>query len=274
MHPVIFSIGHFGIHSYGLMLAISFLFGIWIATERAKKSGLDHTVMADLGFWLIISAIVGARLYYVGLHFEEFQDDLFSIVNPFQHGQIGIGGLVMYGGFIGAFLSGLIFFRMNKMPFLPYADAVAPAFAFGEFFTRIGCFMNGCCYGMPTTSKIGVCFPMDSPAGQYQALMHAHALMPSQLFLSGGALAIGLIILIASIPKTFSGFQFYLTMALSSALRFAVDFTRYYGPGETFKGLSHNQWLCIAIFGIMVVLIIAGFVKKPGNTVDTGAATA
>ena len=259
MFPVVFSLGNFAIHSYGLLLAISFLVGIWMASARAKKSGLDASVIPDLGFWLIIAAIVGARLYYVGLHYDEFQGDLSAIFNPFHGGSIGIGGLVMYGGVIGALLAGLIFFRAKNLPFLPYADAVAPTFALGEFFTRIGCFLNGCCYGMPTHNHLGVSFPIDSPAGQYQLAMHAATLFPSQLFLSFGGLIIAVIVILASIKKTFDGFAFYLVLALYAVLRFAIDYTRYYAPNEAYLGLSHNQWLCIVIFTLMTGLIALGF---------------
>jgi phosphatidylglycerol:prolipoprotein diacylglycerol transferase len=131
MHPVLFKIFSFPIHSYGLMLALSFLLGIWFSGWLAKKRGLNPEVIADMGFWLILSAIVGARLYYVILHFEEFRGDLLSIINPFQGETIGIGGLVMLGGYIGAVIAAILFFKIKKLPFLPYADVVSPSVGFG-----------------------------------------------------------------------------------------------------------------------------------------------
>jgi phosphatidylglycerol:prolipoprotein diacylglycerol transferase len=223
MHPVIFKIFSFPIHSYGLMLALSFLLGIWIASIRAKKAGLNPTVIADVGFWLILAAIVGARLYYVILHFEEFSGNLLSIVNPFQNGMVGIGGLVMYGGFIGAIGASIVFFYVKKLPFHPYADACAPSIALGVMITRIGCFMNGCCYGSPSAAH-GMTFPSESAAGVYQHAEHATGLYPSQLYESAGGFLMVLIILAAGRLKTFSGFQFYLTGILYSVLRFIVDF--------------------------------------------------
>ena len=213
MHSVLFSIGGFAVHSYGLMLAVSFLFGIWLAGIRAKSTGLDAEVIPDLGFWLIIASIIGARAYYVVLHFNEFSSDITTTFNPFAGGQIGIGGLVMYGGFIGAFVAGLIFFRIKKLPFLPYADAVAPSFAIGEGITRIGCFLNGCCYGKPTHSHFGVTFPLDSPAGYFQVQMHADKLFPSQLVLSAGGITIGVLVILLTLRKWFPGFAFYVTIA-------------------------------------------------------------
>ena len=119
MHPVLFNIISFPIHSYGVMLALSFFFGILLSGWRAKKAGLDPNVIPDVGFWVIIAAIFGSSLYYVFLHYEEFKDNLLSIVNPFQGGMVGIGGLVMYGGFIGAIFQECNFFNPVNYLFFP-----------------------------------------------------------------------------------------------------------------------------------------------------------
>jgi phosphatidylglycerol:prolipoprotein diacylglycerol transferase len=261
MHPEIFKIGKLVIHSYGFMLAASFLFGIWLASYRAKKNNLDSNVIADVGFWIILSAIIGARLYYVILHFDEFSGNLTGIFNPFHGDSLGIGGLVMYGGIIGALIAGFFFFKIKKLPFLPYADAIAPAVGFGIFLTRIGCFLNGCCYGKSANGGFGVHFPEICPAGHYQAAINASKLIPSQLYLSAGGLAIGIIILVISKKKTFDGFQFYLTVVLYSILRFSVDFTRYYSKDERIATLSHNQIVCIILFIIFAGLILKNFIS-------------
>jgi phosphatidylglycerol:prolipoprotein diacylglycerol transferase len=260
MHPVLFKIFSFPVHSYGLMLALSFLLGIWVASVRAKKAGLNPTVIADVGFWVILAAIVGARLYYVILHFEEFSGNLLSIINPFHNGMVGIGGLVMYGGFIGAITASVIFFVAKKLPFEQYADACAPSIALGVMLTRIGCFLNGCCYGSP--SAHGITFPAESAAGMYQHDMHATGLYPSQLYESAGGLLMFLIILAAGRLKTFTGFQFYLTGILYAILRFVVDFSRFYAPNERLAGLSHNQVVCIVLFVIFGGFILKGFLFK------------
>lgn len=266
MHPILFHIVNFPIHSYGLMLALSFLFGIWFASKRAQKNHLEPGVISDVGFYLILSAIIGARLYYVLLHFEEFKGDLTGIFNPFHAGSLGIGGLVMYGGFIGALLASVIYFKVKKLPFLPYADAVAPTIGFGIFLTRIGCFLNGCCFGAPTHSKIGLSFPANSPAGAYQHECHASALYPSQLIESVGGLAIALVVLIVGRKKTPVGLQFYLTGLLYSVLRFGVDFTRFYSPQERLGGLSHNQIVCIVFFVVFSGLILKSLLFKESPT--------
>ena len=268
MHPVLFKIFSFPIHSYGFMLAVSFLLGIWIASVRAKRAGLDPNVIADLGFWVIISAIIGARGYYVLLHFEEFSGNLQSIVNPFHGGFVGIGGLVMYGGFIGAILASILFFSIKKLPFLPYADASALSIGLGVAVTRIGCFLNGCCYGSAATHG-GLMFPMSSAAGMYQHDIHAAGLYPSQLYESAGGIVIVCVLLVLGRKKLFTlftGFLFYLTGLMYSVLRFIVDFSRYYGANERLGGLSHNQIVCIVLFIIFGGLILKGLMFREDVT--------
>jgi phosphatidylglycerol:prolipoprotein diacylglycerol transferase len=263
MHPVLFHILKFPIHAYGFMLALSFLAGIWLAANRARRNNLDPDAIIDVGFWIIISAIAGSRLYYVLLHFEQFRDNLWSTVNPFQDGGVGIGGLVMYGGMIGGILAGIVYFRVKKYPFLPYADATAPSIGLGIALTRIGCFMNGCCYGAGWNGPTSVSFPLGSPAGRFQQHIHATGLHASQLYESIGGLAIAAIVLLAARRnKVFDGFQFYLVGVLYAVLRFAVDFTRHYETSEKLGPLSHNQVVCIALFAVFGGLILRNLVFR------------
>jgi phosphatidylglycerol---prolipoprotein diacylglyceryl transferase len=262
MHPVLFFIWKFPVHAYGFMLAMAFLAGIWLGAWRAKRNNLDPDAITDVGFYIIVAAIAGARLYYVLLHFEHFQDNLWKIINPFQDGGVGIGGLVMYGGYIGGVLASILYFRVRKYPFLPYADAVAPSIGLGIFLTRIGCFLNGCCYGAPSDGLFSVSFPLGCPAGSHQQFMKAAGLHASQLYESVGGLIMALIILFAFRRKIFDGFHFYLTAVMYSVLRFGVDFTRHYQVGEKLGPLSHNQVVCILIFAIFGGLILKSLLFK------------
>ncbi|MGA2507747.1 MAG: prolipoprotein diacylglyceryl transferase [Chitinispirillaceae bacterium] len=257
MHPILFRIFGFPIHSYGVMLALSFLVGIWLADRRAKKAGLNPDAVNEMAFFLIISALIGARLYYAILHWEEFRNSPLDVINPFAGGTIGMGGLVMYGGFIGAILSGIVFFKVKKLPFLPYADVCSASVGIGIFFTRIGCFLNGCCYGAPAAH--GVVFPADSPAGAYQTAMHVCALYPSQLYEATGGLFLTALVLLSSKRFKFSGAQFYIMGVGYAVLRFLVDFTRFYSPAERLGPFSHNQIVCIGLFITLSVLFVKGF---------------
>ena len=140
---------------------------------------------------------------------------------------------------------------------------MSPGVGIGIFLTRIGCFLNGCCYGAPSEGICSVHFPPISPAGYFQEQMHATGLYPSQLFESAGGLVIAAVIFIIGTRKVFIGFQFYMLGILYAVLRFFVDCSRYYSPDERpFGVLSHNQVICIVMFVIFGGLILKNTLFK------------
>ena len=133
---------------------------------------------------------------------------------------------MMYGGFIGAIVAGILYFKIKKIPFLPYADVSAPSVGIGIFLTRIGCFLNGCCYGASNTGSLGVSFPLESPAGVYQQHIHASGLHASQLYESAG----GLLIAISPFQKKVLH-RVPITLKFSTRFSALSDFS-YYGTDE------------------------------------------
>ncbi len=269
MHPTLFHVFSFPVPSYGTMLALSFLSGILLSMYFAKQRGLSPDAVSDAGLYLIVSAIVGARLYYVMTHFSEFcppQGSLLDIVNPFQNGRIGISGLVMYGGFIAAIVTTALFFKIKKLPILPYLDVYSPGVGLGIALTRVGCFLNGCCYGLATKagSVLSVSYPIVkplSPAGYYQhvELGGATGLLPTQLFESAGGIIIAVTLYLIGRSKFyFTGLQFYLLVVMYAVLRFFIESVRYI---ETQKigPFSHNQLICIVLFLVFGGIIIRKF---------------
>jgi phosphatidylglycerol---prolipoprotein diacylglyceryl transferase len=267
LHPYILKIGAFQLTSYGLLLALSFLFGIYFSIYRAKKRKINPDIIMDIGVLIIISAIVGSRALYVIFHLDEFSGHWTDTFNPFQSsGQIGIAGLTMLGGVLLSFLTGFIYLKIKKLPFLQFADLVIPSVAFGEFLTRIGCFLNGCCFGKPCYhGPFCVTFPPDSAAG---SLFQGVALIPTQLYTSAYALLIFIILLFIERWRTFDGFLLYWFLILYGIGRFVVDFYRYYEDSmimATIGGvpLSVNQGISLAfIFSGMVLLIFSWFRSK------------
>ena len=142
----------------------------------------------------------------------------------------------------------------------------------GIFLTRIGCFLNGCCYGASNTGSLGVSFPLESPAGVYQHHIHASGLHASQLYESAGGLLIAIILLLLSRKKLFTGFQFYLLGLFYSVLRFVVDFSRFYGTDERLGPLSHNQVVCIVLFILFSSLILKNYLFRDEPEVKTADA--
>jgi phosphatidylglycerol:prolipoprotein diacylglycerol transferase len=264
MRPILFHIFGLPVPPYGFMLALSFLLGIGLAVWRARREKLDPQAILDLGILIIVGVGAGSRLYYALLHLEEFNGDVFSAFNPLREGGAG-GGLVMYGGLIGGLLVGLFYVRTKGLSFQKYADVLAPSIALGVFLTRIGCFMHGCCYGKPWDGPLAVSFPPISPAGQFQEQIQVAGLHPSQLYESfGGLVILGLVLTFGRRWKRWDGLQFYLVILMYAVLRFLVELTRHFEPGERLGPLTHNQVVCIVLFVFFGALALRASRSRPG----------
>jgi phosphatidylglycerol---prolipoprotein diacylglyceryl transferase len=154
----------FPVRGYGVMLLLAIVAGVGLAMYRAQQGGLNPEVIISLAIWMVISGIIGARLFYVIEYWQQNfagrspRDTLLEIVN------VPEGGLVVYGGLIGAAIGFIAFIRKHGLPLLAMADLVAPCMAIGLALGRIGCFLNGCCYGGETDLPWHVTFPkLSSP---------------------------------------------------------------------------------------------------------------
>ena len=155
MHPILFHLGSFPVHSYGVMIALAFVFGLWTATLRAKRVNVSGEAIADVTLWIMVGTILGARAVYVATYWnDEFAGQPVSEIFAIWH-----GGLVFYGGLIGATVAGAIFLRWKKLPLWKIADVLAPSIALGSVFGRIGCLLNGCCYGRACDLPWAIRFP-------------------------------------------------------------------------------------------------------------------
>src|ERR1043166_9820719 len=146
------------------MMALAFLAGLWTASRRSARDGISGEKVLDLGPWLILGAILGARTLYV----ITFWREEFSGQSPLEVLMVWRGGLVYYGGLIGASLSFILFTRLKKLPLWKGADILTPSIALGYVFGRIGCLMNGCCFGRPCDLPWAIRFPNQSFAWKHQ----------------------------------------------------------------------------------------------------------
>ena len=255
MHPILIKTDWLTIQSYGVLLAISFVLGIALAVRRAAKSGISQKFVLDLSVLIVISSLIGARFLYVIYHLDEFRGHWLDMVSPFQSsGEFGIAGLTFLGGLIGAIIASIAYSKAKGYPFLLVADIFTPSIAAGLILVRVGCYLNGCCYGVPAPESVwGVVFPFDSPAG---AANPGLAIYPTQLFSSfGGAVIVGILFLI-EIKKRPVGFIFYSFLPLYGLHRLLIDSFRYYEPSMVLThisshGFSVNQ-------GISIILILIG----------------
>ncbi len=180
MHPILIDFGPFALHSYGLAMAVAFGLGIWVAMKRAEARGIGGKYALDLAVLILIFSLIGARAAYVVTHWHEFADHPLDVISPVQHtGQIGIAGLVLLGGVIAGFATAWVYSRRKQIPFLVTTDLFVPSLALGIAIGRIGCFFNGCCFGLPSDLPWACTFPSYSLAGDVFSGVHVH---PTQLY--------------------------------------------------------------------------------------------
>jgi phosphatidylglycerol---prolipoprotein diacylglyceryl transferase len=218
MHPVLFNLLGKDIHSYGVMAALGFLAGIltwlWMARREARPAGFA----ADLGFWLMTSGIVGSRLAYVIANWDFYRSAPLDII------RIDQGGLIFYGGLILASIALVFFARHHRLPLWHLADFAIPALAIGHALGRIGCFLNGCCYGRPAGDACcGVVYPAVSEPGR---LFAGTPLYPVQLIEAAGLILIWLLLLYAYPRRRKDGAVFALYLLLYPPCRFFLEFLR------------------------------------------------
>jgi phosphatidylglycerol:prolipoprotein diacylglycerol transferase len=233
MHPILFEIGGYRVPAYGAALLIAFAVGIYVAQRRAEAQGLDGDRIIDLSMLVLATSLIGARSLYVLTHLERFRPPLGSwtdAFNPFQSSaQVGIVGLSMLGGVVLATVSALVYLRVRSLPVLRIADVVAPSVALGAGITRLGCFLNGCCYGLACGYPWAVRFPEGHPA---RLLFPESGVHPTQLYASLlGFLTFGALILLAR-RRPSEGAVVCAFLILTGAGRIAVDLARFYEEGD------------------------------------------
>ncbi|MBV9109054.1 MAG: prolipoprotein diacylglyceryl transferase [Gemmatimonadetes bacterium] len=257
MYPVLFRIFGIPITSFGVMIALAFVAGGMVLSRELARKGQDPEHAWDLAGWAAIFGILGAKIYYLFLHFPETQAD------PI-HAIASRSGLVWYGGFILAAAAVAFRIRRLKLPVLTFADGIAPALAMGYAVGRIGCFLVGDDYGGPTTLPWGVAFPNGAPpstAGNLRAFgVHVPAgvpdgmvmtVHPTQLYETGLSLAI--FFLLWKLRHRFAtpGAIWFIWLALAGVERFVVEIFR--AKDDRLLGvLSIAQVisLCIVVAGI------------------------
>jgi phosphatidylglycerol:prolipoprotein diacylglycerol transferase len=238
MHPVIFQAGGFAVHSYGLLVATGLAAGVALIAYFAwRYEKIAPDVILDLALYCILASIVGARLLYVAGQWEYFAEHPLEIV------MLQNGGLVFLGGFLLGLLVLYWLTRRRKLPLLKIMDATAPGISFGYALGRLGCFLNGCCFGLPTDLPWGIMFPAGSLAAQYCPGVRVH---PTQLYSALLMLAVSLICALLYRRKKFDGEIAGWWFILYALYRFTVEFFRF-SPLRWFA-LTPVQWLVIPLF--------------------------
>lgn len=238
MHPHLIG----PIKSFGFLLALSFIVGILLTIRRGRERGIDRDSIVDASFTVLVSSLIGVRLFFILTHLDTF-DPWWEIF------MIWRGGLTLYGGILGAIVAVFWFCRRRGLRFLTMADVMAPQVVLGIGLTRIGCFLNGCCFGFPTESSWGVVFPASCQAG---SIYGATAIHPTQLYSSlGGFLVWGLLMFWERFDDREGG-TFGRFLILYGLARAVADLFRWYEPSAVHSGGLTTSQL------ISIVLVLAG----------------
>jgi len=244
VHPIAFQLGPLTVHWYGVMIALAFLAGLWTATRRARRENISSERIADIVIWLMVGGILGARIVYVATYWkDEFAGQPFSEIFMIQH-----GGLVYYGGLIGATIAGIICNHWKKLPFWKTADVLAPSIALGNIFGRIGCLLNGCCYGRACNLPWAIRFPSGHPTGG----LPVH---PTEIYDALNNFILYLLLAWLFRRKKFDGEVFATYLIGYAITRTIMEYFRGdYPPDQIHFGLTPGELISIPVFIIGLVL--------------------
>lgn len=240
MRPVLLEIAGFEIFSYGVMIAIAFGVAIFWAVKNSPREGIKEDYIYEVMLIVLVLAAFGSRFVFVARNFELYREE-------FMWGMLGFrdGGLVFHGGFIFAALGVLAYSWYRKLSFFKLMDMGAVMVAMGYPIARIGCFLNGCCYGIESDLPWAVVFPAVDDLSRH----------PTQIY-SSIMVAISLVLLLyLRRYKFFQGYFVSWFLILYGIYRFLIEFLRV-NP-EAFGGLTEPQLVSLAfiVLGSTVLLV-------------------
>jgi len=260
MFPRLFHIGSFNLPTYGFLVSLGVLIGLWISVRNSEKLGINGDDAWNLGIIVVLCGIVGAKVLYIINDWSTYAahpGEIFSLST------LQAGG-VFSGGLIGGFAAAAWFIRKHHMPALATCDAFAPGLALGHALGRVGCFAAGCCYGKPTTHFWGVVFTNPLAATLVGTPLNQR-LEPTQLFESAVEVANFFILTWLLKRRKFDGQVVAAFFMLYGVARFFLEFLRDDpGRGEVFGGAMTGTQL------IAIGLVITGGIiwwLRPGMKV-------
>lgn len=249
MYPELFSVGPVTIYSYGVLLAVSYLLGLWLAMRRARKWGLDANRVMDLGIYIIIAALIGAKLLLLVVDFDQFSRTPADILS------LARSGGVFYGGLILATLVAFWYMARHRLPFWTTCDVFAPGIALGHVTGRLGCLAAGCCYGKPASVPWAITFTNPLAAANVGTPLGI-PLHPTQAYEAGAELLILLFLLgTERRGRYFPGRTFWSYMFLYAVSRFIVEIYRGDPRGEIL-GFSTSQFISLILGPLSLVMLV------------------
>jgi phosphatidylglycerol:prolipoprotein diacylglycerol transferase len=249
MHPILFEVGGWPVYSYGVLLAAAYLAALQLAVVRARRQGIDGTKIMDLGIYLIIAALVGAKAMLIAIDFRYFVSQPREILSLVR------AGGVFYGGLIAALVVAIWLVRRYDLRLWTTADLFAPGIALGHVIGRFGCLLAGCCYGRPTSVPWAITFTNPAAAANVGTPLGV-PLHPTQLYDAGAELLILIVLLLTERRgRQFSGRTFWLYVLLYGISRFIIEFYRGDDRG-VILGVSTSQFVSLIAVPVAIAMLI------------------
>ncbi len=236
MHPEICKIGPFTVYAYGLMLVAAFTASSLLASRQAKKENINPEIIFNLLFFVFVCGILGARIFYV------IENISYYLKSPKEIIMLQHGGMAWFGGLIFGTGAAIIFIKKNKLKLFKILDILVPFVALAQSIGRIGCLLNGCCYGRP--AEFGIYFKVFD-----------QALIPIQLYSSLLLLLIFFILRFMQDKRHAPGAILCAYLFLYSIKRFFIEYFRNDSP-RIFHGLTLFQALSLALLSVSLLLFI------------------
>src|SRR3954469_17181149 len=249
MHPILFNLDGFTIYSYGVLLAAAYLLGLQFALRRARARGLDPQRIMDLGIWIIVSALIGAKLLLLVVDFRQYTGNARDLLG------LARSGGVFYGGVIRGVTVAVWYPRRPRVPLWRTRDVFAPGIALGHIVGRLGCLMAGCCFGRPASVPWAITI-RDPAAAANVGTPLGIPLHPTQLYEAGAeALILGALLLLERRGRSFPGRTVWSYMLLYGMSLFIIEFYRGDRRGMVFDMLSTSQFVSVILVPLAIVML-------------------
>src|SRR5271170_7210605 len=251
MFPKLITIGQFFLPTYGVLVALGFLLGLWITLRLAQRAGLPKEPVTNLAIYCALAGLAGAKLFMILFDFQSYWNDPGAL---FSMSTLQAAG-VYQGGFLVAFVTAILYMRRQHLPILATCDVFAPGIALGQAIGRIGCFSAGCCWGVAAHVPWAVTFH-NPQAAELTGVPLGIPLHPTQLYESVADALIFLFLYLRIAKAHTAGAILGWYLALYSAVRFVIEFFRFHEQG-LHLGLSYTQWISLATLVAGLGLIVA-----------------
>jgi phosphatidylglycerol---prolipoprotein diacylglyceryl transferase len=237
--PKLFHLGSYYLPTYGVLVALGFLTGLWVAVRLARRIGIQGELVTNLAVYCALAGLIGAKVLMIMFDWGDPQKPPIFSLATLQAAGVWQGGLLL------AIVVAILYIRSNKLPLLDTFDAFAPGVAIGHAIGRIGCFAAGCCWGNRCDLPWAVTFH-NPEAADLTGVPLGVPLHPSQIYEMLSECALFAFLYWRFGKPHSAGKIMGLYLVLSSAMRFLIEFTRFHEQG-LYYSLSLTQWISIGL---------------------------